>query len=81
MTDRLVWVDLETTGLDPATDLILEVAVVVTDPDLEVLAGDAWLIAHPRVVYETVDSGIAFPPQGTSVDRATERSRAVCFPR
>ncbi len=34
MTDRLIWVDIETTGLDPATDLVLEVAVTVTDGDL-----------------------------------------------
>ena len=34
----LVWVDLEMTGLDPRVDRILEVAVVVTDADLNLLS-------------------------------------------
>jgi len=37
MIDRLVWIDCEMTGLDLAKDLLLEVAVVVTDGELEVL--------------------------------------------
>jgi oligoribonuclease len=36
--DRLVWVDIETTGLDPEEHLILEVALVVTDANLVTLA-------------------------------------------
>lgn len=43
--DRLVWVDIETTGLDPKKDLILEVAFIITGPDLEPV--DFW----ERVVY------------------------------
>jgi len=35
--DRLVWIDCEMTGLDPARDEIVEVAVIVTDYDLEPL--------------------------------------------
>lgn len=35
---NLIWVDLEMTGLDPETDRIIEVALVVTDPDLNILA-------------------------------------------
>jgi len=31
---RLVWMDLEMTGLNPATDAILEIAAVVTGADL-----------------------------------------------
>lgn len=34
MKAKYLWLDLETTGLDPATDVILEVAAVVTGPDL-----------------------------------------------
>jgi oligoribonuclease len=37
MIDRLVWIDCEMTGLDLARDRLIEVAVVVTDGDLEVL--------------------------------------------
>ena len=37
MTDRLVWVDCEMTGLDLARDALIEVAVVVTDAELVTL--------------------------------------------
>ena len=36
--DNLIWIDLEMTGLDPAHDSILEIATIVTDKDLNVLA-------------------------------------------
>ena len=35
---RLVWLDMEMTGLDPEKERIIEVAVVVTEPDLTVVA-------------------------------------------
>jgi oligoribonuclease len=38
MNDRLVWIDCEMTGLDLASDLLVEVAVLVTDGELNVLA-------------------------------------------
>ena len=37
MTDRLVWIDCEMTGLDVASDLLIEVAALVTDSELNVL--------------------------------------------
>ena len=37
MTDRLVWIDCEMTGLDLGSDLLVEVAALVTDSDLNVL--------------------------------------------
>ena len=37
MTDRLVWIDCEMTGLDLGSDLLIEVAALVTDADLNVL--------------------------------------------
>jgi oligoribonuclease len=35
---NLVWIDLEMTGLDPARHVIVEIATIVTDPDLNILA-------------------------------------------
>ena len=37
MTDALVWIDCEMTGLDATTDVLVEVAVIVTDAELNVL--------------------------------------------
>ena len=45
-TNRLVWMDLEMTGLDAETDVILEIATVVTDGDLEVVAEGPTLAVH-----------------------------------
>jgi oligoribonuclease len=44
--DNLIWLDLEMTGLDPDRDLIIEVATIVTDRDLNVLAEGPVLAVH-----------------------------------
>jgi oligoribonuclease len=44
--DNLVWLDLEMTGLDPETDVILEIATVVTDAQLKILAEGPCLAIH-----------------------------------
>lgn len=49
MKDRLIWLDCETTGLNCNKDLLLQVAVVVTDADLVPVApGLEVTIWHPR---------------------------------
>ena len=44
--DYLVWIDLEMTGLKPETDAIIEIATVVTDRDLNVIADGPVLALH-----------------------------------
>ena len=54
--DRLIWIDLEMTGLDTGNDSILEIATVVTDSQLRVLAeGPELAIAHPLAALEAMD--------------------------
>ena len=54
--ERLVWIDLEMTGLDTDNDTILEIATVVTDAQLNVLAeGPELAIAQPLAVLEAMD--------------------------
>ena len=54
---NLVWVDMEMTGLDPDNDRIIEVAVVVTDPNLNVLAeGPVFAIHQSDEVLDKMDS-------------------------
>ncbi len=43
---NLIWIDLEMTGLDPELDVILEIATVVTDAQLNVLAEGPSLVVH-----------------------------------
>ncbi|WP_199433455.1 oligoribonuclease [Qaidamihabitans albus] len=46
MTDRLVWIDCEMTGLDLVKDALIEIAVLVTDADLQVLGDGLDLVIH-----------------------------------
>ena len=53
---RLIWIDLEMTGLDTDNDSILEIATVVTDAQLQVLAeGPELAISHPLAKLEAMD--------------------------
>lgn len=45
-TQRLVWLDMEMTGLDPDKERIIEVAVVVTEADLTLVAEGPVLVVH-----------------------------------
>jgi oligoribonuclease len=47
MTDRLVWIDCEMTGLDLARDALVEIACVVTDGQLNVVDGGIDVIIKP----------------------------------
>jgi oligoribonuclease len=54
--DNLIWIDLEMTGLDPNSDSILEIATVVTDRELNVLAeGPEYAITHPVERLQAMD--------------------------
>lgn len=54
---NLIWVDMEMTGLDPDKDAIIEIAVIVTDPELEVLAeGPVLAIHQPDAVLDGMDA-------------------------
>ncbi len=44
--DNLIWLDMEMSGLMPDADRILELAVVVTDPELNVIAESPVLVIH-----------------------------------
>ncbi len=56
-TQRLIWIDLEMTGLDTGRDSILEVATLVTDNELNELAeGPVFAIAHCLEDLQAMDS-------------------------
>jgi oligoribonuclease len=53
---HLIWIDLEMTGLDPDSDSILEIATLVTDSELNIVAeGPEFAIAHPLARLEAMD--------------------------
>lgn len=54
--DNIIWMDLEMTGLDPEIDTILEIATIVTDKDLNVLAeGPTIAIHHDKQALDNMD--------------------------
>jgi len=58
VTNRLVWIDCEMTGLDLARDALIEVAVLVTDEDLTVV--DESLNKNIHVADDVLDTMVPF---------------------
>lgn len=53
---NLVWIDMEMTGLDPETDVVLEIATIVTDSQLKILAeGPVLAIHQPNDILDNMD--------------------------
>jgi len=55
--NNLIWIDMEMTGLQPDSDRILEIAVLVTDPQLNILAeSPVWVLHQPDAVLDAMDA-------------------------
>jgi len=72
---RLVWLDLETTGLDDRTCAILEIASVVTDGDLCVVEEGPNLVIHqPDAVLRGMDPWCTEQHRASGLTEASRRS-------
>ena len=86
---NLIWIDLEMTGLDPDTDSVLEIATLVTDSQLNVLAeGPELAIRHPLARLEAMDewnrkthggSGLWNRVLASEVDMAQAEAHTIAF--
>ena len=55
-SSNLIWIDLEMTGLDPDNDLIIEIATIITDKNLNILAeGPVFVIHQPDSAIAAMD--------------------------
>lgn len=87
--DALIWLDLEMTGLDPFTDAVLEIATVVTDGELRILAeGPVIAIHQPEHVLAEMDdwnqehhrqSGLIERVRTSGFDIAAAEQRTLVF--
>ncbi len=90
-TDRLVWMDLEMTGLDPDADRIIEIATVVTDIRLEVVEQGPVIAVHqPDDVLSAMDewntrthgeSGLVDRVRASSIDEEEAERQTLAFVR
>lgn len=90
-SQRLVWIDLEMTGLDPNRERIIEVATIVTDADLNVIAEGPVLAVHqPEALLAGMDewnqrthgeSGLVERVKKSAVDTAEAERRTLEFLR
>ena len=54
---HLVWVDCEMTGLDPEKNVLIEIATIITDYDLEIVArGPVFAIRQPQAKLDLMDA-------------------------
>jgi oligoribonuclease len=85
----LVWLDMEMTGLVPETDRIIEVAMVVTDNDLNTIAEAPTLVVHqPDSVLDAMDnwnksthgkSGLIDRVKASTMDEAQVEEQLLAF--
>jgi oligoribonuclease len=86
---NLVWIDLEMTGLLPDRDRIIEIAVVVTDPQLTVrIEGPVFAVHQTDAVLDGMDawnrgthgrSGLTERVRASSIDEAAAQAQTIAF--
>ena len=87
--NHLVWLDMEMTGLDPERDRIIEMAMIVTDSDLEKIAeSPVWVVHQPESVLDAMDnwnkgthgkSGLIDRVRASTLDEAMVEKAALAF--
>ena len=92
MTDKknnLIWIDLEMTGLDPDSDVIIEIATIVTDAHLNILAeGPVMAVHQSEATLAKMDdwcvrthgaSGLTERVRTSNIDESEAEKRTIDF--
>jgi len=87
--DNLIWIDLEMTGLDTTRDRIIEIATIVTNAQLEVLAEGPVLAVHqPQAMLDGMDqwnqdthgkSGLVDRVKASTIDEWEAQNQTLAF--
>ncbi|MGR9013819.1 MAG: oligoribonuclease [Gammaproteobacteria bacterium] len=90
-SSHLIWIDLEMTGLEPDTDSIIEIATIVTDKDLAILAQGPVLAVHQSdAALAAMDdwnqhhhgqSGLIERVKASTIDAAEAERQTITFLR
>ena len=90
-TNHLVWLDMEMTGLDPERERIIELAMIVTDSELNVLAeSSSWAVHQSEALLDAMDawnkgthgrSGLIERVRASTLDEAAAETLALDFVR
>jgi len=86
---RMVWIDMEMTGLDPEKERIIEIAAVVTEPDLTIVAEAPVLVIHQSdEILQAMDkwnqsthakSGLIDKVKASTLNEAQAQAQMVAF--
>lgn len=87
--NHLIWLDMEMTGLNPDTDRIIEVAMIITDSQLNVVAESPVIAVHqPDAVLDAMDdwnknthgkSGLIARVKASAVSEAEAEAQLLAF--
>lgn len=87
--DALIWIDMEMSGLNPETDRVLEIAIVITDAQLNVVAEAPVLVVHQSdAVLDAMDnwnksthkkSGLIDRVRASTLTEAQAEDRMIAF--
>jgi len=87
--NALVWLDMEMTGLDPERDRVIEMALIVTDSQLNTVAeGPVWVVHQSDAVLDGMDdwnkgthgrSGLIARVRASTLDEAQAEQQALAF--
>ncbi|MGL4602761.1 MAG: oligoribonuclease [Iodobacter sp.] len=87
--NRLIWVDMEMTGLDPEKERVIEIAIIITDSDLNTVAEGPVLVVHQdAVILDAMDdwnknthgkSGLIDKVKASTVSEAEAEAQLLAF--
>jgi len=87
--NNLIWIDMEMSGLNPDTDRILEMAIVVTNSQLEIIAeAPVLVVRQPQAVLDVMDdwnksahgkSGLVDRVKASTLEEADAEAQMLAF--